>query len=320
MLVLCALISFCPSEFLCVLFWTPKKLKTDNMGPKKSGVSRTVLTIETKQEIIAKVESGQMMSDIARQYGLNRSTVGTILAKKDIIKKTQKAKGVTKITSEKQRSAIHEEMGRLLLVWINEREMKRAVTSMVIIQEKAREIFEKLKRQTPGSSSEELEFKATTGWFARFRRRSGIKHVVMHGESASADKEEAEKFCRKFQEFIKKEEYRPEQIFSCDKTGLFWKRMPNRTYITKDEKRLPEHKHMKDRLTLLLGANASGDMKLKPLLVYHSENPRAFKKNSIIKGRLPVMWRSNQRAWVTQVFFFQKITVLGVFAKHQGLP
>jgi hypothetical protein len=63
------------------------------------------------------------MSDIARQYGLNRSTVGTILAKKDI-KKTQKAKGVTKITSEKQRSAIHEEMNRLLLVWINEREMK----------------------------------------------------------------------------------------------------------------------------------------------------------------------------------------------------
>lgn len=56
------------------------------MGLKKSGVSRTALTIETKQEIIAKVESGQM-SDVAKQYGLNRSTVGTILTKKDIIKK-----------------------------------------------------------------------------------------------------------------------------------------------------------------------------------------------------------------------------------------
>jgi transposase-like protein len=142
-----------------VIFWTPNKLKTDNIGPKERGVSRTVLTIENKQDIIAKVESGQKMSDIARQYGLNRSTVGTTLSKKDIIKKTQKAKGVTKITSEKQRSAIHEEMERLLLVWINEREMKRDVTSMAIIQEKAREIFEKLKRQTPGSSSEELEFK-----------------------------------------------------------------------------------------------------------------------------------------------------------------
>jgi hypothetical protein len=59
---------------------------------------------------------------------------------------------------------------------------------MAIIQEKAREIFEKLKKQTPGSSSEELEFKATTGWFARFKRKSGSKHVVMHGESTSADK------------------------------------------------------------------------------------------------------------------------------------
>jgi hypothetical protein len=29
---------------------------------------------------------------------------------------------------------------------------------MAVIQEKARKIFEKLKRQTPGSSSEELEF------------------------------------------------------------------------------------------------------------------------------------------------------------------
>ncbi|GFX75453.1 hypothetical protein TNCV_2547241 [Trichonephila clavipes] len=87
------------------------------MGPKKHGVSRTVLTINTKREMIARVESGQKMADVARQYGLNRSTVCTILAKKDIIKKTQAAEGVTKITSVKQISAIHDKMKRLLLVW-----------------------------------------------------------------------------------------------------------------------------------------------------------------------------------------------------------
>ncbi|GFY72298.1 tigger transposable element-derived protein 1-like protein [Trichonephila inaurata madagascariensis] len=181
------------------------------MGPKKHGVLRTVLTINIKREMIAKVESGQKMADVARQYGLNRSTVYTILAKKDIIKKTQAAEGVTKITSAKQRSAIHDKIERLLLVWINEREMKRDITSMPIIQEKAREVFEKLKEQTPGSSSEELEFKATTGWFTKFKRRSGIKHVLMHGESASANKKAAEKYCLKFQEFIETEGYHPQR-------------------------------------------------------------------------------------------------------------
>jgi hypothetical protein len=102
----------------------------------------------------------------------------------------------------------------------------------------------------------------------------------MHGESASADKEEAEKFCRKFQEFVKKEQYHPEQIFNCNETSLFWKRMLNHTYITKDDKSLPGHKPMKDQLTLLLGANTSGYMKLKPLLIYHSVNPRALKKKN----------------------------------------
>ena len=86
---------------------------------------------------------------------------------------------------------------------------------MSVIQEKAREIFEELKKQSPHSSHEEIEIKATTGWFAKFRRRSGIKPepgMVMHSESASAD-EEAEKFCLKFQELINKERYCLQQIY-----------------------------------------------------------------------------------------------------------
>ena len=50
------------------------------------------------------------------------------------------------------------------------------------------------------------------------------------------------------------------------------------------------YKAAKVRLTLLFGGNAFGDMKLKPLLVYHSEDPRALK--NIAKGSLPVVWKS----------------------------
>ena len=123
-----------------------------------------------------------------------------------------------------------------------------------MIQEKGREMFEKLKKQTPHSSHEEIEFKATTASFAKFTRRSSIKHVVMHGESDSADKEEAEKFGLRFQEFIKKAGSCPQQIFNYDETGLFWNRMPKRTYITKDEKNIPGHKPTKRPIDVNFGS------------------------------------------------------------------
>ena len=60
--------------------------------------------------------------------------------------------------------------------------------------------------------------------------------------------------------------------------------MPERTFLTQEESKLPGHKPMKDHLTLLFCANTSGDMKIKPLLVYYSENPWAFKKHKVDKA------------------------------------
>ena len=52
---------------------------------------------------------------------------------------------------------------------------------------------------------------------------------------------------------------------------------------------------------MLLGANAADDFKVKPLLVYLSENPKSFK--GLNKKQLPVIWRSNKKAWMTKILF-----------------
>ncbi|UYV84343.1 hypothetical protein LAZ67_X001898 [Cordylochernes scorpioides] len=77
--------------------------------------------------------------------------------------------------------------------------------------------------------------------------------------------------------------------------------MPTRTYIAKSEKNASGFKAAKDRVTLLLCSNASGDRMLKPLLVNRSLKPRALKGKDL--NTLPVHWMANKKAWVTTAIF-----------------
>ncbi|CAM1327229.1 Uncharacterised protein at_DN1968 [Pycnogonum litorale] len=144
-------------------------------------------------------------------------------------------------------------------------------------------------------------FTASTGCFDCFKKRTSLHNIRVTGESASADHIAAERFPEELKKIIEEGEYADEQIFNVDETGLFWKKMPNKTYLAKKEKSQPGYKVAKDRLTLLLGGNASGDYKLKPMLVYRSLKHRALK--GINNNSLPVYWRSNRKAWVTKSLF-----------------
>ncbi|XP_064116538.1 tigger transposable element-derived protein 1-like [Macrobrachium nipponense] len=250
------------------------------MAPKKASGSastekRRMMSLEIKLEIVEKHEQGMRVKELAKHYDRTTSTICTILKQKESLKKIKPAKGV-KIIS-KRHTDVHEKMENLLLVWLTEKQLAGDSVTEGIICEKAHSIFSDLQLQTPGTSMEEESFKASRGWFDNFKKRTGIHSVVRYGKAASADVKAAEEFVKTFAEFVEAEGYIPHQIFNCDKTGLFWKKMPRRTYITEEEKMMPGHKPMKDKLTLALCANASGDCKIKPLLVYHLENPRAFK-------------------------------------------
>ena len=61
--------------------------------------------------------------------------------------------------------------------------------------------------------------------------------------------------------------------------------MPSRTFID-GKKSVLGFRVSKDMLTLLLEAKEVGDFKLKSMLTYHSENPRALKNYA--QSSLPV--------------------------------
>lgn len=187
-----------------------------------------------------------------------------------------------------------EEMEKRLSIWIEDQAQRHIPLSQMIIMEKAKSIFLHIQ-QEEGDFSE--TFSASRGWFDRFKKRQHLHSIRITGEAASADIQAAKEFPTKLRQIIEEGKYPPQLVFNVDETGLFWKRMPNRTFVSQEEKRVPGFKAAKERLTLLLGGNAKGDIKLKPLLVYHSETPRAMRGFS--KTDLPVIWTSNKKAWVT---------------------
>ena len=109
---------------------------------------------------------------------------------------------------------------------------------------------------------------------------------------------------RRFSLLIAEEDVPLSRCSTAMKLGSL-KKDVRRTYITAEEKRLPGHKPMKDGLTLTFCANASGNLKIKSLLVYHSKNPRAIKAHGIQKEQLPVISRANSKAWVTREIFIE---------------
>ena len=99
--------------------------------------------------------------DLAVQYSMAKSTISTILKKREAIKAADVAKGVKSLTSKELKAV--EEVEKLLMVWINEKQLAGDSVSQAIICEKARLLCNDITRDTPGSSAE--EFKASKGWF-----------------------------------------------------------------------------------------------------------------------------------------------------------
>lgn len=120
-------------------------------------------------------------------------------------------------------------------------------------------------------------FQASIQWAGKIARQAGWRSKALHGEAGSVDVELVTDDIAKLRDEIKK--YDINNVYNMDETGLFYKLLPNRSYVkAKDCKTARGLKLMKakDRVTLFVCTNANGTDKVPLCLIGKSKSPRCF--------------------------------------------
>jgi hypothetical protein len=205
--------------------------------------------------------------------------------------------------------------------WFVRQRSKRIPISGPILQEYALKVAVEL-----GDTS---GFRASNGWLDRFKSRYNIQFRIISGEAASVNSETVEDWTSRLPVIL--QNYDPHDVYNCDETGLFFKLMPDRTFVIKKDD-CKGGKRAKDRYTVLLCTNWTGTDKLKPLVIgkyffYYlqvifcfilgkSARPRCFKGLDIRK--LPVTWCSNRTSWMNAFVFTKWLNDLDTMIQKQN--
>lgn len=262
---------------------------------------RKTISLEKKIEILDKLKSGRSSTSVAKDYGMNEATVRSIKRREDSVRKSV-AGGTSasaKFSTYKRHDLI-EAVEKALVIWLEDQSKRKISVDSNLIRHKALDIFSALKEKQETPST--IEFSASKGWFERFKKRHNLNNIKLKGEIVPGDEQLAKEYFQKLRNIVQENSYVPDQVFNADETGLFWKKpAPKSTYLSKSEKSSGGFKAAKDRVTLLLCSNASGDCVLKPLLINKSQKPRATKGKDM--KNLSVHWRSNEKASMTCIIF-----------------
>ncbi|KAG7165927.1 Tigger transposable element-derived protein 1-like 22 [Homarus americanus] len=189
------------------------------------------------------------------------------------------------------------------------------------VKDYARELYMAVARKM--GTSEPKPFTASSGWLQRFKIRNKITNINIGGEEASADRAAAREFPPFLREIMEEGQYSDDQVFNMDESGLFWKKLPSKSFVVKNASRIRGRKMQKERITVLFTTNASGTCKLKLSVIHTARKPHAYKSMDMTK--LNVHWLTARKAWMFSTLslsWFDDCFVPDVkkFCEQQNVP
>ena len=259
---------------------------------------RIVLSIEDKVKIIDLLDKSVSYSVIVAKLGIGKSTVSGINKNREKIRSfsremvdigMKKQAKVMKVSEDKR-------LDQAVFLWFKQKRSEGVPISGPLLCEKAIELSKILQ-------GEDTYFKASEGWKWAFCKRHGIRKLCFKGEKLSADKEAADQFVPRFRKLVEERSLSHNQIFNCDETGLNYRLLPESTLASSFEKSADGRKKSKDRVTLNVCSNISGNVKLPIHLIGKAQRPRCFKGTRM--ELLPVKYSGQSNAWMTSKVFHE---------------
>ncbi|XP_028659097.1 jerky protein homolog-like [Erpetoichthys calabaricus] len=186
-----------------------------------------------------------------------------------------------------------DDMDRAVFEWFKQKRAEGCPVSGPLLFKKAKWFHCEMKIPEP--------FAASQGWLQCFKSRHGIRQLDIQGEKLSSDSDAAALYVMEFKRLVKAHDLSPDQLYNDDETGLYWKVLPSKTLVSKEEKSAPGHKSSKERITVLACANANGSHKLKLVCIGKSKNPRSFKRTQM--RNFPVLYYNQTKAWMNREIF-----------------
>ena len=197
---------------------------------------RTDLALSEQVKVINMLND---KTEIAAKFGISQSQVSRIAKnQQEILNKWHTNDNPNR---KRQRTGKDADVETALKMWFTSSRGRDVPLSGPVLQEKAKDLAKTLNKP---------DFKPTSGWFCRWKERNAIVYKRVHGEKKDAYEPAAEQWIRDvLPELVKN--YKPENIYNCDETGIYYRAMPEGTLAQKSESSLREQKGQGQNLSLI---------------------------------------------------------------------
>ena len=187
---------------------------------------RKCFSIAEKYEILKELNGGAKRVFLHNKHGISYGTLSGFINNRPQIEAAVTSS--TSLNSESSKQCRHPEIDAALLQWfrlLTTSSPEEIYTGPLLLQ-KAEEIGAKLTER--GIEGYVDPPALGLDWIEWWKKRHGVVSRKVSGESHSADLEGAAAWLST-QLKVVRQEFKDEDIFNADETGLFWKMTPDRT-------------------------------------------------------------------------------------------